>query len=164
MMKTDARLAVWTSAALALGLGGRGQAADIGTLFTCPQQDAGSGLSGASNHCRFPIQLVAGSAADFEARVRSVAQAEGIAVPLAQPFPVDTTSTPPEYRKWLGAWGPGAWRDAGDLTGQKMMIIIQGVDGSGNARFIYGVGSCCSGHPAFMARILFARQRFQDQQ
>ncbi len=70
------------------------------------------------------------------ARVRQVAQTEGIRMPLASNPPFDEAGTLPQYRALLGAWGPGTWQ--GDPGGDKTILIIEGVDGDGNMHGVAG--------------------------
>jgi len=72
------------------------------------------------------------SAAQIWARVREVAQAESVRVPLASSPPFDVAGTPPQHRPLLGAWGPGTWQ--GSPAGDKVVLVIQSVDGDGNVR------------------------------
>jgi len=65
------------------------------------------------------------------ARVRQVAQTDGISVPLASDPPFDAVSASPQFRILIGAWGPGAWQ--GSPGGDKLILIVLGVDGAGNA-------------------------------
>ena len=67
------------------------------------------------------------------ARVRQVAQADGISVPLASDPPFDVSSALPQSRMLVGAWGPGAWQGMRD---DKLILIILGVDGGAN---VHGV-------------------------
>ena len=64
------------------------------------------------------------------ARVRQVAQTDGISVPLASDPPFDILSAPPQYRVLVGAWGPGTWQGT---DGDKLILIILGVDGAANS-------------------------------
>jgi hypothetical protein len=68
------------------------------------------------------------------ARLRQVAQSEGIGVPLASDPPFDTANAAPQFRLLVGAWGPGAWQ--GSAAGDKLILIILGIDGAAN---IHGV-------------------------
>ncbi len=70
------------------------------------------------------------------ARVRQVAQTEGISVPLSGSPPFDLAGTPPQYRPLLGAWGPGTWQ--GNPAGDKVIVIIEGVDSDGNVHSVVG--------------------------
>jgi hypothetical protein len=71
--------------------------------------------------------------------VRQVAQAGGILVPLAGNPVFDESGSSPQYRALLGAWGPGTWQ--GDPAGEKIILVIQSVDASGNARGVVGRSS-----------------------
>jgi len=73
------------------------------------------------------------------ANVRQVAQAGGILVPLAGNPVFDESGSSPQYRALLGAWGPGTWQ--GDPAGEKIILVIQSVDASGNARGVVGRSS-----------------------
>lgn len=66
------------------------------------------------------------------ARVRQAAQADGIGVPLASDPPFDTSSASPQARMLVGAWGPGTWQ--GSAGGEKLMLIVLGVDGGTTVR------------------------------
>ncbi|HEV2187468.1 MAG TPA: hypothetical protein VGR70_09685 [Stellaceae bacterium] len=66
------------------------------------------------------------------ARVRQVAQTDGISVPLASDPPFDASSVPPQLRILVGAWGPGAWQ--GSPVGDKLILIVLGVDGGASVR------------------------------
>lgn len=66
------------------------------------------------------------------ARVRQVAQADGISVPLASDPPFDVSSAAPKFNNLVGAWGPGTWQ--GNAGGDKLMLIVLGVDGGANVR------------------------------
>jgi hypothetical protein len=68
------------------------------------------------------------------ARVRQVAQSDGIGVPLASDPPFDVANAAPQFRILVGAWGPGAWQ--GSPGGDKLILIVLGVDGGAN---IHGV-------------------------
>lgn len=70
------------------------------------------------------------------ARIRQVAQAVGIRMPLASSPPFDEAGTPSQYRALLGAWGPGTWQ--GNSNGEKAILIVEGVDGSGNMHAVAG--------------------------
>ncbi|HML09915.1 MAG TPA: hypothetical protein VK432_03580 [Stellaceae bacterium] len=76
------------------------------------------------------------SAAQIWARVREVAQAESIAVPLASSPPFDQAGTPAQFRALLGAWGPGTWQ--GGSAGEKMVLVIQSVDSDGAMHGVVG--------------------------
>jgi hypothetical protein len=78
------------------------------------------------------------SAGQIWARVRQVAQAEGIGVPLAGIPAFDVAGTPPQYRALLGAWGPGAWQGN---PGGKMILIVQSADGDGNVKGVIGTNA-----------------------
>jgi len=96
------------------------------------------------------------AAAQVWARVREVAQGQGIAVPLASSPPFDVAGTPPQYRALLGAWGPGAWQ--GGTAGSKIILVVQSVDGDGNVKGIIGTNSGGDGWFNFTAR--FTGDRF----
>jgi hypothetical protein len=68
------------------------------------------------------------------ARVRQVAQTDAISVPLASDPPFDAASASPQFRILIGAWGPSAWQ--GSPGGDKLILIILGVDGGANVRGI----------------------------
>lgn len=72
-------------------------------------------------------------------RVRQVAQAEGIAVPLASSPPINEAGTPPQYRGLLGAWGPAAWQ--GSPAGDKIILVVQGVDAGGTVQAVAAISS-----------------------
>jgi hypothetical protein len=76
------------------------------------------------------------SASQIWARVRQIGQAEGIAIPLASNPPFDEAGTRPQYRGLLGAWGPGIWQ--GDPGGDKVILVVQGVDGENSLRGVVG--------------------------
>ena len=86
------------------------------------------------------------TASQLWARVRQVAQAEGIAVPLSGNPPVDETGTAAQYRALLGSWGPGTWQ--GVPGGDKLLLVIQSVDAEGRLRGVAGVSGGTTG-PAF---------------
>ena len=71
------------------------------------------------------------------ARVRQVAQADGISVPLASDPPFDLSSAAPQFRILVGAWGPGIWQGT---EGDKLILIILGVDGGANVRGVLARG------------------------
>lgn len=79
------------------------------------------------------------SASEFWARVRQVALAQGVDVPLASNPPFDATGTPPQFRALLGAWGPGIWQGAAGAD--RMMLIVLGVGGDGSVRGVIGRSS-----------------------
>ncbi|MFI5353951.1 MAG: hypothetical protein ACHQZS_13445 [Candidatus Binatales bacterium] len=66
------------------------------------------------------------------ARVRQVAQTDGISVPLASDPPFDASTASPQLRILVGAWGPGAWQ--GSPVGDKLILIVLGVDGGASVR------------------------------
>lgn len=68
------------------------------------------------------------------ARVRQVAQTDGISVPLATDPPFDASNAAPQFRILVGAWGPGIWQ--GSSGGDKLILIVLGVDGGAN---VHGV-------------------------
>lgn len=70
------------------------------------------------------------------ARVRQVAQTDGISVPLASDPPFDAASASPQLRVLVGAWGPGAWQ--GSPGGDKLILIVLGVDGGASVRGVVG--------------------------
>jgi hypothetical protein len=72
------------------------------------------------------------------ARVRQVAQADGISVPLATDPPFDASSAAPEFRILVGAWGPGVWQ--GSPSGDKLILIVLGVDGGANVHGVVARG------------------------
>jgi hypothetical protein len=79
------------------------------------------------------------SASQIWTRVREVAQAQGISVPLSGTRPLDETGTPQQYRALLGAWGPGTWQ--GDPGGDKAILVVESVDSSGYLHVVAGKSS-----------------------
>jgi hypothetical protein len=73
------------------------------------------------------------------ARVRQVAQAAGIDVPLASDPAFDMPGTSPRFQALLGAWGPGVWQ--GTPGGDKLMMIVQNAGSDGNLHGIMGRSS-----------------------
>jgi hypothetical protein len=73
------------------------------------------------------------------ARVRQVAQTDGISVPLASDPPFDASSASPQFRILVGAWGPNAWQ--GSPGGDKLILIVLGVDGAANVHGVVGRSS-----------------------
>jgi hypothetical protein len=84
------------------------------------------------------------------ARVRQVAQTDGISVPLASDPPFDAASASPQFRILVGAWGPGTWQ--GTPGGDKLILIILGVDGGASVHGVVarGVGTDWSNFSAPM--------------
>jgi hypothetical protein len=76
------------------------------------------------------------SAGQIWARVREVAQSQGILVPLSGTPPIDVSQTPPQYRALLGAWGPGTWQ--GNPAGDRAIMVIQSVEGDGTMHAVVG--------------------------
>ncbi|HTW52375.1 MAG TPA: hypothetical protein VME45_10815 [Stellaceae bacterium] len=70
------------------------------------------------------------------ARVRQIAASQGISVPLSGTPPFDVAGTPAQYRVLLGAWGPGMWQ--GNAGGEKIILVIQSIDGDGAIRGVVG--------------------------
>jgi hypothetical protein len=73
------------------------------------------------------------------ARVRQVAQTDGISVPLASDPPFDASSAAPPFRALVGAWGPGVWQ--GNPSGDKLILIVLGVDGGAGVHGVVARGS-----------------------
>lgn len=90
-------------------------------------------------------------AAAIWARVRQVAQTDGISVPLASDPPFDAAGTPSQFRALLGAWGSGVWQ--GTPSGDKLILIVLSVDGGGNVHGVVarGLGTDWSYYSAPMA-------------
>jgi len=116
-----------------------------------PEQE--SGVYAAPQVVPAPALLSAGQ---IWARVREVAQAQGIAVPLASSPPFDVAGTPAQFRALLGAWGPGTWQ--GGSAGNKVILVVQSVDGDGNVRGVIGTNSAADGWFDFTTRL--ASDRF----
>ena len=72
-------------------------------------------------------------------RVRQAAQTDGISVPLASDPPFDASNASPQFRILVGAWGPGTWQ--GSPGGDKLILIVLGVDGGANVRGVVGRSS-----------------------
>lgn len=85
------------------------------------------------------------------ARVREIGQAQGIAVPLAEPnVRIDEAGTPTAFRALLGAWGPAAWSGSGAQN--KIILIVLSVDVGGNGRVIYASSSGPNFSPNWQVR------------